>query len=135
MHFTKFGFLLFVLFSGSIGHCYGYDGEYKENTPISVALIDFSREGTELSNFVNITAESFKKAAAVALLNHGWEVTKITDVEVHGVIENYKAKIERANPNDQHTRVKIYITGPSLKQNWADNIRRIMLNSLVLLTD
>lgn len=99
------------------------------------AIVDFSRYGREVSELVKITAESFKKAAVIGLINHRWKVTKITDDEVTGVLkEEYEAKIVRVKRGGQTTNVRISISGPRVQQKWADIIRREMAVALVLLS-
>jgi hypothetical protein len=136
MNVVRFGFLFVVISFNVVGLCYGYDGESKKNESLAIALVDFSREGPEVSEFVKITADSFKKAAVLGLINHSWKITKIADDEVTGVLkENYTAKIVRAHDSRRKEFVKIYISGPTIRQSWADIIRNEMIYAFVLLTN
>ena len=136
MYITKFGFLLLTLLINSVGICNEYDGDSDEYIPTAGAVINFSRYDPEVAKLVKITAESFKKAAVVGLINYRWKVTKIADDEVNGVLkEKYLAKIVLTKDNRQNTTVRINVSGPSIKQNWADNIRREMAAALILLSN
>ena len=137
MRIPKYGFLIIMLFSFSVELSYGYDGDSGSDNPTSIAVVDFTREGKELAKFVKITPESFKKAAVLALMSHKWKITNVTDDEVDGEIEDaYKVKIVlKEVRGDKRNVVRIYITGPESRQNWAENIRHEMTYTLVLLSE
>jgi len=136
MNTIKFGLLFFALFSNSIGFCYENAFDSEEYIPTAGAVINFSRNDPEISKLVNITVESFKKAAVIGLINYRWKVTKITDNQVEGVLkEKYKARILLKKDNRQNTIVRIYVSGPTVKQNWVDNIHREMVAALILLSN